>query len=114
MKKHKGIDPLQPGQWKTEPKLMRRPKPPGHVHIDGAYTNISNTCEQCISNQAHVLGFAVSYHDYQTHNSYYGKTEGIRKNTSTLASLKTASSSAAGPRSGTSGTILSASTRTTI
>ena len=58
---------------------MRRLKPPDHVHIDGAYTNISNTCEQCMSSQAHVLGFAVSYHNYHTHKSYYTKTAGTRK-----------------------------------
>ena len=71
MKKHKGIDPLQPGQWKTEPELMRRLKPPDHVHIDGAYTNVSDTCEECVSSQAHVVGFAISYHDYKTHKAYF-------------------------------------------
>ena len=85
MKEHKGIDPLQPGQWKTEPELMRRLKPLDHVHIDGAYTNISNTCEQCISSQAHVVGVVVSYHDLHTHNSYYTKIKRARKNVSTLA-----------------------------
>ena len=72
MKEHKGIDPLQPGQWKQEAALQRRLAPPDNEKRDIVYTNISNTLEQCISSQAHVVGFAISYHDYPTHNSYYG------------------------------------------
>ena len=85
MKEHKGIDPLQPGQWKQEAALQRRLAPPNNEKRDIVYTNISNTLEQCISSQAHVVGFAISYHDYQTHNSYYGtkkKQPGLRPSTS--------------------------------
>ena len=72
MKEHKGIDPTQPRQWKREAALQRRLAPPNNEKRHIVYTNISNTLEQCISSQAHVVGFAISYHDYLTHNSYYG------------------------------------------
>ena len=77
MKTHKGIDPLQPGQWKMEPELQRRLVP--QEHNAASYTNISDTCDHCTSSQAHVLGFAVTYHDYQTHNSYYGKARTTKR-----------------------------------
>ena len=85
MKEHKGIDPTQAGQWKLEAALQRRLAPPDNENRHIVYTNISNTLEQCISSQAHVVGFAISYHDYQTHNSYYGtkkKQPGLRPSTS--------------------------------
>ena len=72
MKKHKNIDPEKPGEWRFEQELQQRlAAQPGHS--TEPYANISDTLEQCISSNAHVLGFAVTYHDYQTHNSYYGK-----------------------------------------
>ena len=88
MIEHKSINPLQPGQWKTEPELMRRLEPPGHVHIDGAYTNVSDTCEECVSSQAHVVGFAISYHDYKTHKTYLKKPDSMRKKHVYLGWLK--------------------------
>ena len=71
MKKDKNIDPGQPNQWKPEPKYQQRLHPPSNA--PGAWTNLSNTLEQCISSQAHVVGVAFTYHDYATHNSYYKK-----------------------------------------
>ena len=37
------------------------------------YTNVSNTCEQTVSNQGSVVGFSVSYHNLETHNAFYGR-----------------------------------------
>ena len=72
MKKDKNIDPGQPNQWKPEPKYQQRLHPPSN-DAPGAWTNVSNTLEQCMSSQAHVVGVAFTYHDYVTHNSYYKK-----------------------------------------
>ena len=77
MKKDKNIDPGQPNQWKPEPKYQQRLHPPSNA--PGAWTNLSNTLEQCISSQAHVVGVAFTYHDYVTHNSYYKKSKSSRR-----------------------------------
>ena len=112
-KKDKGIDPTLPGQWEVERDLQRRLAVPDRH--SGSYTNVSNTTEQCISGHAHVIGFAVSYHDYQTHKSYYQKQTRLPdNNTSTLAGVKTSSSSMASPQSGTKGMNLGPSTHTTV
>ena len=78
MIKHKSIDPQKPGEWRVEQELQQRLlAQPGHE--PEAYTNISNTLEQCISSNAHVVGVTVSYHDLPTHNSYYGKNKPPRR-----------------------------------
>ena len=71
MIKDKNIDPRRPNQWKPEPEYQRRLDPPSHAL--GAWTNLSNKREQCLSSHAHVVGVAFTYHDYVTHNSYYKK-----------------------------------------
>ena len=77
MKKDKNIDPRQPNQWKPEPKYQQRLHPPSNA--PGAWTNLSNTREQCISGQAHVVGVAFTYHDLVKHNSYYKNNTSNRR-----------------------------------
>ena len=72
----KGIDPSKPGEWAVEEEFQKRLEPPmGGQPV--VFTNVK-TMEHCISNQAHILGFAVTYHNTQAHYNLFRPNKCLR------------------------------------